>query len=31
MRHGGINMNKLERDFIEKFDSIHGDKWEYVS
>lgn len=24
-------MNKLERDFIEKFDSIHGDKWEYVS
>ena len=24
-------MNKLEKDFIEKFNSIHGDKWEYVS
>ena len=23
-------MNKLEKDFIEKFNSIHGDKWEYV-
>ncbi len=24
-------MNKLEKDFIEKFNSIRGDKWEYVS
>lgn len=24
-------MNKLEKDFIEKFNSIHGDKWEYIN
>lgn len=24
-------MNKLERNFIDKFNSIRGDKWEYVS
>ena len=25
-----IGRDKLEKDFIEKFNSIHGDKWEYV-
>ena len=25
-----IGRDKLEKDFIEKFNSLHGDKWEYV-
>lgn len=25
-----IDRDKLEKDFIEKFNSLHGDKWEYV-
>ena len=24
-------MNKFEKDFIDKFNSIRGDKWEYIS
>ena len=26
-----IGRDKLEKDFIEKFNSLHGDKWEYIS